>query len=108
MTKEEAAANRWNKAVAAIKEALAQPAQEPSQASYPEYDRGFSEGWDRCKAAAQRPWVGLTDEEIETTLLQLYCDLNQIKLAPNDRPQKETVGFLFARAIETSLRSKNT
>jgi hypothetical protein len=41
----------------------AQPAQEPSQASYPEYDRGFSEGWDRCKAAAQRPWVGLTDEE---------------------------------------------
>jgi hypothetical protein len=38
-------------------------AQEPSQASYPEYDRGFSKGWDRCKAAAQRPWVGLTDEE---------------------------------------------
>ena len=31
-----------------------QPAQEPSQASYPEYDRGFSEGWDRCKAASQQ------------------------------------------------------
>jgi hypothetical protein len=47
--------------------ALAQPVQEPSQASYPEYDRGFSEGWDRCKAAAQRPWVGLTDGEIQVS-----------------------------------------
>jgi hypothetical protein len=56
----------------------------------------------------QRTWVGLTDEEIKTTLSQLYCDLNQIKLAPNDRPQKETVGFLFARAIEAKLKEKNT
>ena len=51
-----------------------------------------------------RTWVGLTEEEIKTTLSQLYCDLNQIKLAPNDRPQKETVGFLFAKALEAKLK----
>jgi hypothetical protein len=56
----------------------------------------------------QRPWVGLTDEGIKTILSQLYCDLNQIKLAPNDRPQKETVGFLFAKGIEQVLKEKNT
>ena len=55
----------------------------------------------------KRPWVGLTEEKIKTTLSQLYCDLNQMKLAPNDRPQKETVGFLFARAIEAALKEKN-
>ena len=78
---------RNENAIIAIKEALAQPAQEPSQASYPEYDRGFSEGWDRCKAAAQRPWVGLTFAEI--------CECE------NDSLLK------FARAIEAALRSKN-
>ena len=41
----------WWKALESVR--TEQPAQEPSQASYPEYDRGFSEGWDRCKAAAQ-------------------------------------------------------
>ena len=41
----------WWKALESVR--TEQPAQEPNQASYPEYDRGFSEGWDRCKAAAQ-------------------------------------------------------
>ena len=57
---------------------------------------------------AQRQWVGLTDEDIEATWSQLYCDMNQMKFAPEDRPQKETVGFLFARALETKLKGKNT
>ena len=71
--------------------ALAQPAQEPSQASYPEYDRGFSEGWDRCKAAAQRPWVGLTDEE--------HCDIWY----------KESLDWMeYGKAIEAKLKEKNT
>ena len=69
--------------------AAAQPAQEPSQASYPEYDRGFSEGWDRCKAAAQRPWVGLTDEEISAT------------------SKGHIVRSTYARAIESKLKEKN-
>jgi hypothetical protein len=55
----------------------------------------------------KRPWVGLTEEEIKTTLSQLYCDINQMKVAPDDRPQKETVGFLFAKAIEAKLKEKN-
>jgi len=60
--------------------------------------------------AAQQPrkWVGLTDDEIKTTLSQLYSDMNQMKLAPADRPQKETVGLLFARALETNLKERNT
>ena len=56
----------------------------------------------------KKPWMGLTDEEIKTTWSQLYCDMNQMKFAPEDRPQKETVGFLFARALETKLKGKNT
>jgi hypothetical protein len=56
----------------------------------------------------QRTWVGLTDEEIQTTLSQLYCDINQMKFAFNNRPQKETVGFLFAKALEAKLKEKNT
>jgi len=54
-----------------------------------------------------KPWVGLTIEEIETTWSQLWRDINQMKLASDDRPQKETIIFLFARAIEAALRSKN-
>jgi len=61
--------------------------------------------WDEWKA--KREWVGLTDEEIQTTLSQLYCDINQMKFAFNNRPQKETVGFLFAKALEAKLKEKN-
>ena len=57
--------------------------------------------------AAAKPWQGLTDEEIETTWSQLWRDINQMKLTSDDRPQKETIIFLFARAIEAALRSKN-
>jgi hypothetical protein len=39
------------------------PAPQPNQSAYPEYDRGFSNGWDRGFAAAQ-PAVPLTDEQI--------------------------------------------
>jgi hypothetical protein len=104
-------------AIAALKEALAQPAQEPV-ASITKEARGtliLHSGWDDLPNGTKfyttpqpRPWVGLTDDEIKTTLSQLYCDLNQMKLAPDDRPQKGTVGFLFARAIEQALKEKNT
>ena len=116
-------------AIAAIKEALAAPVQEPvalkaikgelcylSQEEDQSFgmwcpinisdDLPFADGTDfyTTPPAAQRQWVGLTDEEIQTTLSQLYCDINQMKLAPNDRPQKETVGFLFAKALEAKLK----
>ena len=61
------------------------------------------------EAAQQpRPWVGLTDEEIKAAWSQLWCDINKMKLAADDRPQKETVGFIFAKAIEAKLKERNT
>ena len=76
-------------------------------------NRRCRHGWlrsEQCEIcnAPKREWQGLTDEKIKTTLSQLYCDINQMKLAPDDRPQKETVGFLFARAIEAKLKERNT
>ena len=55
-----------------------------------------------------RPWVELTDGEIKTILSQVYCDINQMKLTLGDGPQKETVGFLFAKGIGQALKEKNT
>jgi hypothetical protein len=79
----------------------AQPVQEPNQASYPEYDRGFSEGWDRCKAAAQRPWVGLTDDEIADAVRPLYGTNESAFMGLTD-------DIPTARAIEDKLRELNT
>jgi hypothetical protein len=56
----------------------------------------------------KKPWVGLTDEEIKAHWLQLWHDINQMKFASNDAPQKETVIFIFAKAIEAKLKEKNT
>jgi hypothetical protein len=60
------------------------------------------------EAEAQRPWVGLTDEEVKAHWLQLWHDINQMKFASNDAPQKETVIFIFAKAIEAKLKERNT
>ena len=137
--------DKIEEATIAIKEALAQPAQEPvingwklrevyfdehgeptmhkEPAQEPvawivEFENGEQElHFDKQSvgetitplytAPPQRPWVGLTEEEIKTTLSQLYCDINQMKVTPDDRPQKETVGFLFAKGIEAKLKEKN-
>ena len=56
----------------------------------------------------KREWVGLTEEEIKAAWSQLYCDINKMKLAADDRPQKETVGFIFAKAVEAKLKVRNT
>ena len=60
----------------------------------------------RMAQLAQEPvaWVGLTDEEIKAHWLQLWHDINQIKFAPNAALQKETVIFLFAKALEATLK----
>ena len=81
----------------------AAPVQEPNQSPYPEYDRGFSNGWDRCFAAAQRQsarsaWVGLTDELLRKMHHEdefgLFCDYDEFEQ--------------IARAIEAKLKEKNT
>ena len=56
---------------------------------------------------AKRPWQGLTEENIEATWSQLWKDINQMKVASEDRPQQETVRRLFARALEATLKKKN-
>jgi len=119
-------ADKVNQAITAIKEALAQPAQEPVAWGVFEgnlHDLFFTQAEAQEMAALkgshakvrplytappQREWVGLTDEEIKTILSQIYCDINQMKLTLGDGPQKETVGFLFAKGIEQALKGKNT
>ncbi len=66
------------------------PAQEPNQSPYPEYDRGFSNGWDRGNAAAQRQ--PLTDEEIAVLMRETW---GSASIAPQSAPA-------FARAIEAA------
>jgi hypothetical protein len=107
MTKDEAAANRWNKAITAIKEALAQPplpAQEPLLAGVAHIDDldlwhffplretvNFPDGTKFYTTPQQRPWVGLTDDE--------HCDIWY----------KESLDWMeYGKAIEAALRSKNT
>jgi hypothetical protein len=69
------ATHPWEKeaAITALKERLAQPAQEPRLEQGPDYERGFVDGMQKqmqssvdkaVNRMAQRPWVGLTDEDI--------------------------------------------
>lgn len=115
--------NLMEESITALKAALEQPEQKPVAYYHPH--KGFY--WAKpthiaaptvvdveplplyaTPLAAQRPWVDLTDEEIETTWSQLWRDINQMKLASDDRPQKETIIFLFAQAIEAKLKERNT
>jgi hypothetical protein len=65
---------------------VAEPAQEPDELAIA-YMSGLYDG------KKKRPWVGLTDEEIQT-----IHDTYYRRMGPNE----------FARAIEAVLRSKNT
>jgi hypothetical protein len=92
-------------AQAAIKEALAQPVQEPIGSVVRWLDGSLVHGWfsdpppegtllyiTPPAVQPQRPWVGLTDEEINA------CD-----------PSEEFWGLhKIARALETKLKEKNT
>ena len=73
------------------------PVQEKNQSPYPEYDRGFSNGWDRGFAAAQKPWVGLTDEESE-----------ELWGGPLDVEPHPELELEWVRIIEAKLKEKNT
>jgi len=82
------------------------PVQEPNQSPYPEYDRGFSNGWDRGFAAAQRQWVGLTDADIAETDWHLSADREYEQWTLQE--QLVVCGVKdFARAIEAKLKEKN-
>lgn len=83
--------------------ALAQPAQEPWRESASDYERGFIDGMQKqaqssvdkaVNRMAQRPWVGLTDEE------RVSFE------AANPKTQKEW-DELF-NGIEAKFKEKNT
>jgi len=96
--------DRNKEAINAIKEALAQPAQEPVVAGVSHIDDldlwhfyplqetvNFPAGTKFYTTSQQRPWVGLTDEEVMQTMSGDW-----------------TSQFYFARAIEAELKEKNT
>ena len=91
--------DKANEAITAIKQARSAPVQEPS---------GFFRHEDVCgdevgpptpyyltPPAAQRQWVGLTDEEIQTEWL----------LTPQ---HNKAEGVWFGRRLEAKLKEKNT
>ena len=77
-------------AITAIKEALAQPEREPVE-DVVEY---FADGTRIVRIAPQRPWVDLTDEDINTTYW---------KREPFRRPTP----IEFAHDILTKFKEKN-
>ena len=110
-----ASAEMMHEAIAAIKEALAQPAQEPvawgvfegnlhdmffsrKEAEYMAYLKGSpAEVRPLYTAPQQRPWVGLTDEGIQDCYKAAYKVV-----------QGRRLEVTFARAIEAKLKEKNT
>ena len=83
---------RVEQAITAIKEALAQPEQEPVM-EYPDYVAGI--GWRNVQPPTQRPLIGLTDDEI--VLISADCAATH-----------QHTDIHFARAIEAKFKEKNT
>jgi hypothetical protein len=94
-------------AIDAMKEALAQPAQEPVVAGVSHIDDldlwhfyplqetvNFPAGTKFYTAPPQRPWVGLTDEEVR-------------EICVNEWGINEWGGYEQCRAIEAKLKEKN-
>jgi hypothetical protein len=78
-----------DKAIEALRQALAQPEQEPVDIHCPSCLHSFS-----VVPVAKREWVGLTDEEIEA-IAKTPCSIVGVYFPA------------FARAIEAKLKEKN-
>ena len=91
-------------AITAIKEALAQPAQEPSKFGSPELQAAILgklyKNHPEIFQRPQRPWVGLTEKEEDAAFEQ------SMVVRPKDASNKET-RRLYAKAIEQALKEKN-
>jgi hypothetical protein len=102
-----ASAEKMYEAIAAIKEALAQPEQEPVACVGPWHDarltlipryshQTFEREQPLYAAPPRRTWVGLTDTEIDA----IYTGVRAV--------HREIDSDVFARAIEAKLKEKNT
>ena len=96
-----ASAEKMREAIAAIKEALAQPSS-PAQ-NTAAYIKGFEDGQRTAKVGftqllasqpSQRTWVGLTDVEIDYLLV-------------STTGENEETHISFAKAIENKLKQMN-
>jgi len=84
---------RW-----AIKEALAQPPQEPVAKYSDIVSDGGLDPRNKFDLPPQRQWVGLTDEEKKDALISIDAETRRLPPGFKD----------FARAIEAKLKEKNT
>ena len=80
---------KTNKAIIAIKEALAQPEQEPVE----DVVAYHSDGTRTVRIAPKRPWAGLTEDEI------IAVDMYTLRVRGD--------GYTYARAIEDKLKELN-
>jgi hypothetical protein len=101
-----------NDAITAIKQARSAPVQEPVALPCCGYTDASAIKWNpfngvvQCHncgqtytpPAAQRPWVGLTDEEMKDALISVDAETRRLPPGFKD----------FARAIEARLKEKNT
>jgi len=87
--------HHYGEAQIIIREALAQPAQEPDALTIA-YQSGYYDG----KKAAQREWVGLTDEEIHRKTI----------LAGFNPEWNVEIGLVLSivRNLEAKLKEKNS
>ena len=87
------AEENWNKALTVLRQALAQPEQEPVAIHCPSCLHSFS-----IVPVAKREWFGLTDEEI----------LSAAKEVPITCIRQRDYDLHFAPIIEAKLKKKNT
>jgi hypothetical protein len=85
--------DKCNEAITAIKEALAQPEQEPVIDKSAAIRIATALGW-----TPPRTWVGLTDDEIWEAYMESPVELN---CTTDDL-------YAFSRIIEAKLKEKNT
>ena len=122
------------KAQEAIREALAQPEQEPVAVKFPRHEKQSEDNWTIDPAFITRvkqsidpetPWDFIPEmEQVETTLLALEVIPSNLYTTPPQRKpltdeEIETYRYMidwtaswsyinFARAIEAALKEKNT
>jgi len=98
--KDEAQCNRYDKAITAIKEALAQPEQEP--VAWEQFHEHMAGPF--YQKPPQRTWVGLTEEEVDEIYTSVQEEVNK-----HWDKGGTTMFFPFTlyKALEQALKEKN-